>query len=82
MIKTHSIRVCIQHDEMAHVWVSSPEAAIAQARFYMRCFAPLGAWKDDAVAGSNLSAVCIKDAQGMYLYDVSVWPKLDAPLIK
>ena len=82
MLKTHYIRVNIQHDELAHVWVSSPEAALAQAHSYMRCFAPLGVWKADALAGTDLSAACIKDAQGMYLYDVSVYPRLDKPLTK
>lgn len=82
MLKTHSVRVNIQHDELAHVWVSSPEAALAQARLYMRCFAPLGVWKNDTMPDLNLSGACIKDARGMYLYDVSVYPQLDKPLTK
>jgi len=82
MLKTHSIRICIQHDELAHVWVSSPEAALAQARLYMRCFAPLGVWKDDSMPQLGITAAAIKDAQGMYLLDVSVWPKLAKPLTK
>ena len=48
----------------------------------MRCFAPLGVWKDDSMPQLGITAAAIKDARGMYLLDVSVWPKLAKPLTK
>ena len=75
------IQFSIQHDTIAAVDVTTQELAIAQARAYMRCFAPLGVWKDDTVPDIDVSGACVKDADGFYLYDVFVHPKLPTSLL-
>lgn len=81
MTNTHRVVFKIQHEAIADVWVSSPEAARAQALAYMKCFAPLGVWKDDTSPEINVSGASVKDADGFYLYDCFVWPKLPVSLL-
>ena len=75
------IQFSIQHDTIAAVDVPTQELAIAQARSYMRCFAPLGVWKDDTSPEINVTGASVKDADGFYLYDCFVWPKLPVSLL-
>lgn len=77
----YSVYVHIQHDELIRVRVPTAQAAIAQARAYMRCFAPLKYWRDDTHPNIGVTSAAFKDMQGFYLFDVSVCPALPRPII-
>lgn len=76
----YSVYFHIQHDELIMVRVPTAQAAIEQARAYMRCFAPLKYWQEDTFPGSAMTGAAFKDVQGFYLFDVNVYPKLPKPI--